>query len=63
MSKSFWEWAGFFSRVFGGLLVVSVFVGLAMGWLLSDAVAFGMFFSGLALLGFGFLANAIASEK
>lgn len=63
MSKSFWEWAGFFSRVLGGLLIVSVFVGLAMGWVLSDAVAYSMTFFGLGLIGFGLFANAVASDK
>ena len=63
MSKSFWEWAGFFSRVFGGVLVVATFVGFWLGWFLPDAVAFGMCFSGLALVGFGLLAEAIASDK
>ncbi len=59
----FWEWAGFFSRTLGGLLIASAFIGLAMGWVLSNAVAFGMCFSGLALLIFGGFANVFASEN
>jgi intracellular septation protein A len=58
----FWEWAGFFSRTLGGLLIASPFVGLAMGWALSNAVAFAMCFSGVALVVFGLFANVFASE-
>ena len=63
MSKSFWDWAGFFSRSVGGLLLVASLAGRFMDWTLPDAVAFGMLFSGLALFGFGIVANWIASEK
>jgi hypothetical protein len=59
--KEFFDWVGFFLRIVGALMVSSTYVGLAMNWWSSTAVALVFCYSGVGLAVAGFVIGKIVS--